>query len=301
MLQTPHIEGSLAAAPASAGLWRLEFARVLPAWEAEGEQHEASLARQPGRGLQHAGHLGRWWGGVSMQTALPDLQVAPYTPWGTLDPRAGPLVGRTHSQDVKESAVLQGVALAPGRAETAAGAGPGPPAEAAPSKVGRALELHNAHLQGSALAPGLSKRGLPAVGRHTVLLSLLGLLSIPGHALSSASLVTVLSVMSPLASGVLIVCTAPHSPIPSFSTSVWTKDGPSAFQHLVRCHDALWTHLPLMARFSQEITLGTLNVNVGKITPRPHLPEQPAKKRGDEQAPKSPLFRDCLLSPFAWE
>lgn len=59
-------------------------------------------------------------------------------------------------------------------------------------------------------------------------------------------------------------------------------------QRLDTCHDALWMYLPLVIRFSQDIMLGTLHLNAGKIALGRRLPAQPANKGEMSMAP-SPL------------
>lgn len=131
-----------------------------------GAAGSVTLARQPGRGWQHAGHLGCWEVSACRQQALLCRWHRRHL-WGPLA-QGQVLLWKELAPERPGKVPSSRAWLWPGAAaEAAAGAGPGTPAEAAPWKVGRALEFHRAHLQGSALAPGLGNGGLPAVGRQT--------------------------------------------------------------------------------------------------------------------------------------
>lgn len=91
--------------------------------------------------------------------------------------------------------------------------------------------------------------------------------------------------------GVAIVGMSPLDPSPPFLAQ--GRDMcVSAFEQVSWCP---LDRAAFNAQLSQDIALGTLNLNTGKIALRLDLPELPAKAGEVSKTPTSSLFHDLLL------
>ena len=174
--------------------------------------------------------------------------------------------------------------------------------EAAPLGV-RGLKILGARPRAQRWPQASAALASQPLADRQVPLSFLGVCSTPSLAFSTQSKLPGLLcqwIATPPGIAHLVNGDASVRTTPTSHMWVWTEDGACEFQHLRKHHGVLCMYLPLTIRFSQDITLGTLHLHVGKATPRLHLPDQPAKKGAVSRTP-SPLDPViAALSCFAW-